>query len=107
MKKMQNLPLGLLIDWIAGQPIPKKQISLVCYPDDWNTPLINENERLVLHNLKEMRNDIAHIPYLTYDANLKKEVVRKIIDDVEPIYNKLVEEIIKNQRSSNQVKRIS
>ncbi len=97
VKKMQNLSLRLLINWVAGKPISKKQISLVCYPDDWNTPLINENEGLILHNLREIRNDLAHVPYLTYDVNLKKEVVRKIIDDVEPIHNKLVEEIIKNQ----------
>ena len=96
IKKIQNLPLGLLIDWVAGQPIPKNK-KLVCYPNDWNIPLINKNERLVLHNLREMRNDIAHVPYLTYDTNLKKEVVRKIIDDVLPIHNKIIKEIIKSQ----------
>lgn len=97
VKKMQELPLGLLINWIAGEPFPKKRFPLVCYPDDWQTPLINENEKLVLQNLREIRNDMAHIPYLTYNVNLKKEVVRKVIDEVMPIHNKLVEEIIKNQ----------
>lgn len=97
VKKMQNLSLGLLIDWIAGKPFPKKQITLVCYPVDWNTPLISKSERLILHNLREMRNDIAHVPYLTYNSNIKKDVVRKIIDDVQPIHHKLVKEIIKNQ----------
>ena len=41
---------------------------------------------------------MAHVPFLTYNTNLKKEVVRKIITDVEPIHNKIVEEIIKNQK---------
>lgn len=94
VKKIQEISLGLLINWVAGEPISKR-LSLVCYPDDWKTPLINENEKLILHNLRKMRNDIAHVPHLTYDANLRKEVVRKIIDDVEPIHYKLVEEIIK------------
>jgi len=98
VKKMQNLSLGLLIEWVAGKPISKKQICLVCYPDNWIKPLINEDERLILNSLREIRNDLAHVPYLTYDINLKKEVVRKMIDNVEPIHNKLVEEIIKNQK---------
>ena len=65
---------------------------------NWIKPLINEDERLILNSLREIRNDLAHVPYLTYDINLKKEVVRKMIDNVEPIHNKLVEEIIKNQK---------
>lgn len=97
VKKMQNLSFGLLINWIAGSPFPKKRISLVCYPADWNTPLINKSEKLILHDLRERRNDIAHVPYLTYNENLKKEVIRKIINNVRPIHHKLVEEIIKNQ----------
>lgn len=99
VKKMQELSLGLLINWIAGEPISKKITSLVCYPNNWNVPLINKDEKVILHNLREIRNDMAHLPYLTYDANLKKEGVRKIIDDTYPIHNKLVEEIIKNQKN--------
>jgi len=97
VKKIQNLPFGLLIDWVGGKPISKKQVSLVCYPTNWKVPLLTEDEKLILHNLKEIRNDMAHIPYLTYDTNLRKEVVRKIIDEVCPIHHKLVEEIIKNR----------
>ena len=97
IKKMQELPFGILINWVAGEPISKK-FSLVCYPNDWETPLITEDEKRILHSLREIRNDMAHVPYLTYDGNIKREVVRKIINDVEPIHNKLVEEIIKNQK---------
>lgn len=94
VKKIQNLQLKLLIDWAAGKPIPKNK-NLICYPDDWKIPLFNEKEKLILENLREIRNDIAHVPFLTYDKNLRKEVVRRMIDDIGPIHGKLVEEIIK------------
>lgn len=94
VKKIQNLPLKLLIDLVAGKPIPKNK-QLVCYPKNWDVPLINEKEKLILENLREIRNDIAHISYLTYDRNLKKEVVKKAIEEVNPIHEKLTKEIIK------------
>src|SRR3989344_2202806 len=64
VKKIQELSLKTLIDWASGKPIPKNK-KLVCYPDNWETPLLNENEKLILNDLREMRNDIAHVPYLT------------------------------------------
>jgi len=97
---MQDLPLGILIDWISGKPIPKKKTSLVCYPNDWKIPLINESEKLILHELRGIRNDMSHRPYLTYDSNIKKEVVRSIINNVRQIHNKLVEEIMKISKNS-------
>ncbi len=100
VKKIQNLPLRLLIDWVAGKPITKNK-KLVCYPDNWDTPLINEKEKLILENLREIRNDIAHISYLTYDRNLKKEIVKKVIEDVNPIHEKLVEKIINLRKIKN------
>jgi len=101
IKSIQNLPLGLVIEWIAGKPFPKKRISLVCYPSDWKSSLITEDERLTLHNLKKMRNDIAHVPYLTYDTNLKKDLVKNIIDELNPIHDQLVKAIIKYQQKKS------
>ena len=100
IKRMQNLSLKLLIDWASGEPIPKNK-NLVCYPCKWDVPPINDEEKLILNNLKEIRNDIAHVSFLTYDENLRKEIVKKIIDDVAPVHNKLIKEIIKitNEKS--------
>jgi len=95
IRRMQEIPLRILIDWASGKPITKKQVKIVCYPNNWDAPIINEEEGGILHNLREMRNDIAHNPVLTYDENLKKEVIGKMINDVAPIHHKLVEEIIK------------
>ena len=95
VKKMQEVPLKTLIDWVTGKSISKKRYHLVCSLNNWETPLINEEEKSILYRLKNMRNEIAHIPHLTYDRNLKKEVIKKLIDDTHPIHNKLVEEIIK------------
>jgi len=98
VKKMQKLSLKSLIDWASGKPIQKNK-RLVCYPANWQPPLINDEERKTLENLREIRNDIAHVPFLTYDVNLKKEVIRRIIDETHPIHNKLIKEIIKNQKN--------
>jgi len=97
VKKIQDLPFKALIDWITGKSIPKRY-NLVCYPYDWKTPLINEKEKLILTNLREIRNDMAHIPFLNYDANLRKEGIKKIIDEVYPIHDKVMEELIKSQQ---------
>ena len=94
IKKMQELSFKLLIDWVAGDSIPINK-KLVCYPNDWTRPLINQDEKLILYDLKGIRNDLAHLPYLTYDTNLRKEGVKKIIGLVEPIHEKLVKEIIR------------
>ncbi len=93
IRKMQELPMSILIDWASGKSIPKNK-KIVCYPNDWDIPIINEEEKEILHNLRETRNDIAHNPVLTYDANLKKEVIEKIIKDVTPISHKFFEKII-------------
>ena len=97
IKKMQELPFKSLIDWAAGNSIPRKN-KLADYPVDWNPSLINENEKLILYGLREIRNDMAHIPYITYDANIKKDVVEKLIADVEPIQNKILDEVIENEK---------
>ena len=95
VRKMQEISLGILIDWASGGSIPRERIKIICYPTNLNPPIINEKEKEILHNLREIRNDIAHTSFLTYDENLKKEVIKKIIDDVEPIHHKIIEEIIK------------
>jgi hypothetical protein len=103
IRKMQEIPFGILIDWASGKPISKRQIKIVCYPNNWDTPMINKEETKILHNLREIRNDIAHNPVLTYDENLKKEVIEKIIKDVTPIQHKIIEKIIKitKEKSKN------
>jgi len=93
IRKMQELPMRILIDWAYGKPIPKNK-KIVCCPRDWDIPIITKNEKDILHNLRETRNDIAHNPVLTYDENLKREVIEKIIEDVTPISHKLIEKII-------------
>ena len=65
VRKMQEIPLGILIDWASGKPIPKKQIKIICYPTNWKPPIINKKEKKILHNLREIRNDIAHTSFLT------------------------------------------
>jgi len=92
-RKMQEIPLGTLIDWVSGKPITKNQVKIAI--TNWDTPIINEEEQKKLHYLREVRNDIAHISFLTYDENLKSEIIEKIIDDVRPIHHKLIDEIIK------------
>ncbi len=57
VRKMQEIPLGILIDWAYGEPIPQKRVKIVCYPINWDTPIINEKEKSILHNLREIRND--------------------------------------------------
>lgn len=104
--KMQEISFGILIDWAFGKPIPKNKVKIVCYPNSWDTPIINEEEMKILHNLREIRNDMAHNPVLTYDENLKKEIIKKIINDVTPIEHKLINKIIEitKEKSINKVK---
>lgn len=98
VKKMQELPLKSLIDWVIGKPISRRN-NLACYPNNWKIPIINEDERLILYNLREIRNDLAHVPYLCYNSNIRKEIVEKIIKDVTPIHHKLVEEIMRTNEA--------
>jgi hypothetical protein len=95
---LQRFSLQTLIDWVSGIKIKRKRwlkLDYGKYPPIITTPLISPEEKVVLEKLKDIRNDIAHCSYLTYDKNLRKELIEEIINQTEPIYNKLVEELIR------------
>jgi hypothetical protein len=97
VKKMQELPFKVLINWGSGEPISKR-FKLEVYPEVLKEPLLDKFEKSVLNELRKIRNEIAHIPYLNYDQNINKGLVREMITKVSPIHGKLVEELIKYQK---------
>jgi hypothetical protein len=95
---LQRFSLQNLIEWVSGIEIKKKswlKLDYSKYPPKLDPPLITTKEKETLLLLKDIRNDISHCSFLTYDKNLRKELVEEMINQTEPIYNKLVEELIK------------
>ena len=97
-EEFDRIPLGILINWMAGEKIRPLQMILIeysDYPEKFETPLIDKEERDILIKLKDIRNDIAHCYYLTYDRNLRVELIEEMIEKVRPIHHKIIEEIIR------------
>lgn len=93
---LQRFSLQTLINWVSGMEIKKQhhlKLDYSKYPQKLIPPLITLEEKDVLLLLKDIRNDIAHCSYLTYDKNLRKELIEEMINKVEPICNKFFDEL--------------
>jgi len=96
-EEFDRIPLSILIGWLAGKKIRPPRGNLLKhsdYPEGFEVLLITEEEKKILLKLKDIRNDIAHCHYLTYDCNLRKELIEEMIEKIRSIHNKIIDEII-------------
>jgi len=95
--EINRIPLSPIMKWANCQkikikkgynlPIPKKKI-------------LNNKQYDLFGKLKDIRNDIAHTYYLSYDENINPIYAKKILKSSTPILHSLIEKYAKFQNNS-------
>jgi hypothetical protein len=80
--KYNNFKLKHLINWCKSRKI------------------ISPKERKILHELREIRNDIAHNYQLNFNHNIDTKVCKRVIDTILPVINGLHKRIIEELKTS-------
>ncbi len=85
--EINRIPLSSIMKWANCQETNIKKKYNLSLP---KKKILNNKQYGALEKLKEVRNDIAHTYYLSYDENINPIYAEKIIKSSIPIVNSLI-----------------
>ena len=95
--EINRISLSSIMKWANCQKIKVKKRYALPSP---KKRILNNNQYDLLSRLKDVRNDIAHTYYLSYDENINPVYAEKIIKSSIPIVNSLIKKYKSFQKNS-------
>jgi len=89
--EINRISLSSIMKWTNCQKIKVKKEYTLPIP---KKKILNNKQYDLLDRLKEVRNDIAHTYYLSYDENINPAYAEKIIKPSISILNSLIKNIL-------------
>jgi len=89
---INRIPLSSIINWANRKRIRRKGKYTLSIPEK---KILNNKQYDILNKLKDVRNDIAHTYYLSYDENINPIYAEKIIKSSISILNSLIKKYTK------------